>query len=196
VKSVIEKNILAGSILEVYTQAMEVDRPKGPATYTAKDVRKVAGLSYRQLNDWEAKGLIPRTRTSQSGWRRFTADQVFVIAILADLRSTLNVSLSKLSRLSRNLLEHSPPIFRSAVFTAFHESQALFLGLHPDFTFELRLSDEYSGPFAELLQSHGLLSPVIAIVDLGKIVVKMYTSIEGLPLPYGDERDRQEPVQW
>lgn len=66
---------------------------------TASDVEKVAGLSYRQLNDWEERGLLPTWRKSPSGWRRFTAWDVMELAILSRLRKFTGIPLGRLSKL-------------------------------------------------------------------------------------------------
>ena len=53
----------------------------------AKDLLFVAGLSYRQLNEWEAKGALPSQRETAE-WRRYTLTEAFVIAIAKTVRDS------------------------------------------------------------------------------------------------------------
>ena len=54
--------------------------------YTARDLLQLAGLSYRQLNDWESKGVLPATADRRERWRRFTPRDLFAAMICAEIR--------------------------------------------------------------------------------------------------------------
>lgn len=64
------------------------ERPKGktPPDMRAADVQKAAGLSYRQLNDWDAKGAVPGVREAEGKWRRYTPRAVFTLMVCSALR--------------------------------------------------------------------------------------------------------------
>ena len=64
--------------------------------YTAKDVRELADLSYRQLNEWDGKGALPVTGREDGKWRRFTPREAFVIMVCAELKKNLGVPLDSI----------------------------------------------------------------------------------------------------
>lgn len=63
--------------------------------YTAGDLNQLAGLSYRQLNDWEAKGALPASANRRERWRRFTPREVFAAMVCAEIRRRFGVPLDK-----------------------------------------------------------------------------------------------------
>jgi hypothetical protein len=76
---------------------------KSPGTFTAADVQDTAGLSYRQLNDWEGKGVIPEDKQRGSKWRRFNLLEVFALLVCARLRDEFNIPVQKLGFAYREL---------------------------------------------------------------------------------------------
>ncbi|MBD3223059.1 MerR family transcriptional regulator [bacterium] len=83
--------------------------------YTANDVRAAANLSYRQLNGWDEKGVLPESRESGKAWRKFTPGQVFVIMVMSEIRRRFGVPLDKLRWLGRQLFERDSDWLREAV---------------------------------------------------------------------------------
>jgi len=81
-------------------------------TFSAADVKREAGLSYRQVNDWGRKGALTASRDSDRGWRRFTPSELFVILVCAEIRRTFGVPLESLKWLRANLLDHEFDAFR------------------------------------------------------------------------------------
>ena len=73
--------------------------------FAPRDVQKNAGLTYRQLNSWDARGLLPPTR-EDSGWRRFSPNDLFVLMVLAEMREKLGIPLERLKYVSD--LMHRP----------------------------------------------------------------------------------------
>lgn len=73
--------------------------------YSAKNVAEVAGLSYRQLNDWENKGVMPSKRGSESGWRKFSPRDVFVIMICSEIHEQFGTPLESLGYIKRMMLQ-------------------------------------------------------------------------------------------
>jgi DNA-binding transcriptional MerR regulator len=61
-------------------------------TYSSREVAAITGLSARQLQVWDADGLlpaaIPTRRTAAGGYteRRYTPIELFELVVLADLR--------------------------------------------------------------------------------------------------------------
>ena len=88
---------------------MRQERPKPPPIsdkkdLTASDLQKAAGLSYRQLNSWDEKGILPESR-QEGGWRKFTANEVFVLLICKELKDRFGISLEKLKTVREYLLQ-------------------------------------------------------------------------------------------
>ena len=62
--------------------------------FTARDLLKLAGLTYRQLNDWESRvGISPSERATSEGWRKFTSEEVLALSVCASLRRELHLTL-------------------------------------------------------------------------------------------------------
>ncbi len=63
------------------------------AQYTASDVKKAAGLSYRQLNNWDSKGALPGGREGEEGWRKFSPKDIFALMVCSELRKQFHAPL-------------------------------------------------------------------------------------------------------
>ena len=79
-------------------------------TYSSREVAALSGLTARQLQIWDAGGLlsaaIPPHRTEAGGYteRRYTPIEVFELLVLADLRRR-GFSVQQLHRLLQTLKE-------------------------------------------------------------------------------------------
>jgi DNA-binding transcriptional MerR regulator len=92
----------------------------------AKDLKSAAGMSYRQLNEWEAKGALPSQRDT-AAWRRYTVTDAFVIAITKTVRDAFGTSLDSLSWLTRSLRDLPNDPLRWAVAKMRDHHMSLFL---------------------------------------------------------------------
>ena len=72
---------------------------------TASDVKEGAGLSYRQLNDWEEKGILPSSRQEDSQWRRFSPRELFCLMICTEIRTSFGVPLESLTYIQSVMFE-------------------------------------------------------------------------------------------
>ncbi len=66
------------------------------AKYTAADVRDVAGLSYRQMNDWDERGALLGAREAEAGWRKFSFLELFILLVCNELRRNFGVPVDSL----------------------------------------------------------------------------------------------------
>jgi hypothetical protein len=64
--------------------------------FSAGDVRRVTGLSSRQLNDWDQRGVLPHARTGDAGWRKFSPRQMFALMVAAEARKQFGVPVERL----------------------------------------------------------------------------------------------------
>jgi DNA-binding transcriptional MerR regulator len=92
----------------------------------AKDLKSAAGMSYRQLNEWEAKGALPSQRET-ADWRRYTLTEAFVITIAKAVRDAFGTPLDLLSWLTRSLLDLPNDPLRWAVAKMRDHHMSLFL---------------------------------------------------------------------
>lgn len=74
---------------------------------TAGDVKKGAGLTYRQLNEWDEKGVLPEQQRKEAGWRKYTPQQVFTIMVMAHIRKKFGTPVESLKFVKTCLLEHN-----------------------------------------------------------------------------------------
>jgi hypothetical protein len=64
--------------------------------FSSRDVQAAAGLSSRQQNDWDARGVLPHGRSGEEGWRRFSLRELFVLATCAEMRRRFGVRVERL----------------------------------------------------------------------------------------------------
>ena len=88
-------------------------------TYSSREVAAISGLTARQLQVWDAGGLlaaaIPTHRTAAGGYteRRYTPIELFELLVLADLRQR-GFTVHQLHQILRTLREQ----FRQRLFDA------------------------------------------------------------------------------
>ncbi len=63
----------------------------------AKDIRRILGLTYRQIYHWHTRKLLWYQRDSQTEWRRFSIADVFGLA-LVKRAADLGISFDKLQK--------------------------------------------------------------------------------------------------
>jgi len=109
--------------------------PEEDRLFSASDVREVADLSYRQLNDWDQKGLLPPSRRNPAGWRKFTPRELFVILICAEIRRRFGTPLESLTYVQSIMLQEGANHFAAAVeiMATFHMPVFLLTDLKSTF---------------------------------------------------------------
>lgn len=85
------------------------------ALYTTGDIGRLAGMSYRQLSDWDSKGVLPGSTGPKSSWRRYTPREVFVILVLSKLRKQFGVPVDRLGFVREFMLSEGANHFSAAV---------------------------------------------------------------------------------
>lgn len=113
------------------TNQPAVNVPKD-TEFKASDVKKAADVSYRQLNDWETKGVIPKDKERGEGWRKFTPREVFTVLVCSELRKQFNFSLESLAKIRAFMLKDGANHFQYAVETMNQWGCAIWLLTTPD----------------------------------------------------------------
>ncbi len=72
--------------------------------FTARDIRDLTGITYRQLNDWENRGLLPSSSRRGRKWRRFDDRESFAILICAQLRQQYGIPIDSMIWVKDQLL--------------------------------------------------------------------------------------------
>ena len=83
--------------------------------FTAKDAKELAGLSYRQLNDWDARGAVPAERDKEGGWRKFTPKQLFSLMICNEIRRLYGIPVERLGFVSSFMTQEGPNHLAAAI---------------------------------------------------------------------------------
>lgn len=83
--------------------------------FKASDVKKLAGLSYRQLHNWDSKGTLPNKREGETGWRKFSPREIFVILVCSEIRERFGVPLESLRFVQSFMLQEKANHFLAAV---------------------------------------------------------------------------------
>jgi hypothetical protein len=88
--------------------------PAPQRSYTARDVQDVAGLSYRQLNVWSARGVLPGQGGRGAGWRRFFGRDLFALAVCVEIRRHFGVPVGRLGHVIEALRSGKPDMLVEA----------------------------------------------------------------------------------
>jgi len=83
-------------------------------SFTAGDVREAAGLSSRQLNDWDQRRALPEDWRRGEGWRRFSPREVFFLMIASELRRRFGVPVERLGFVREFMLQDGADHLRAA----------------------------------------------------------------------------------
>jgi DNA-binding transcriptional MerR regulator len=97
--------------------------------FNARHLRQVfPGVTYRQINHWESKGLLTAARdTDSSGWRKFSLVDVVCLAIITELRSfgrDLPSIAASLRQLQMSQQAKDEDTLRSALKTSLRQRQS------------------------------------------------------------------------
>jgi len=95
--------------------------------FTASDLRRIGGITYRQLNDWDSKGALPSQREKGSGWRKFNPRHFFVVLVCAEIRKKFGAPIEKLAWLQKFMLQDGANHFQAAIEMMRHGLAVLIL---------------------------------------------------------------------
>ena len=74
--------------------------------YTPNDVRRMTGLSYRQLRFWDKAGALKNARASNTGWRTFSYIELLTIMLCVELKNQFGIPLELLGSIKPSGLEN------------------------------------------------------------------------------------------
>src|SRR5688572_30182562 len=92
-------------------------------TYTAKDAKDLAGVSYRQLNDWDSRGAVAADRDAEGGWRKFSPKQIFALMVCHEIRRLYGTPLERLAYVKNFMMQEKANHLLAAI-------ELMEVGLH------------------------------------------------------------------
>jgi DNA-binding transcriptional MerR regulator len=95
----------------------------GDQSYTAKDAKDLAGLTYRQLNDWASRGAMPNEDGRDGGWRKFSLRELFALMVGNEIRTRYGIPVERIRYVLDYMATEGANHFEAAV-------QLMSLGLH------------------------------------------------------------------
>jgi hypothetical protein len=85
------------------------------STFTAGDLKNASGMSYRQINDWDAKGTLPNQREQGTSWRKFSLQEMFAIVVCKEIRDRFGTPLGSLRFVRNFMLQNGANHLQTAV---------------------------------------------------------------------------------
>jgi len=93
----------------------------------SSDLKKSTGLTYRQINDWQSKGVLPDKRKSNKKWRTFTSKELFAMMVCKEIRDKFGVPLESLNFIKRCMLKKEALHFNYAFDMMLNYGFAIYL---------------------------------------------------------------------
>jgi hypothetical protein len=95
--------------------------------FTPAHLRDGAGFTYRQINQWEANGVLPRRDARGRSWRRFTSREMFAILACAELRKRFDTPYAHLEWLRGQIVDSDTDHLRVCIDEMKERNTAVYL---------------------------------------------------------------------
>jgi len=91
--------------------------PPGPDDhhYSSREVQDAAGLTPRQVNDWDSRGMLPHGREGKGKWRRFSSRDLFALAVCAEIRRQFGTPVERLKWVQEFMLQEKANHLEAAI---------------------------------------------------------------------------------
>jgi hypothetical protein len=148
---------------------------------TSKDVKRILGLSYRQLTDWERRGMLksifsrPMSERTE-GWRRFSIFDVLCLGLLKEAKNQ-GISITRLQKLMDQIFSVGGLLYEAIPYIIYGFDVFVYSNL--DEWISVRPSDP-TGERFELFIEDLKASALIVVFPLNRIVDSLLQNI-GLP---------------
>ena len=145
--------------------------------YSAKDVSELAGLSYRQLNSRDSKGVIPSQRETTSGWRKFSPRDVFVIMVCSEIHKQFGIPLESLGYINRMMLQpKANHLLAAAEMMDYEMTPCLLTNLKDGFI--IQSSEEIGQHIRQTLNKNSKNEAAHILLTLSPIVKRLMSYLE------------------
>ncbi len=146
---------------------------------TSKDVKRLLGLSYRQLNDWETRGMLksifarPMSERTE-GWRRFSVLDLLSLGLLKEAKNQ-GISITRLQRLMDQIFSVGGLLYQAIPYIVYGFDVFVYSNLND------WISIRPLGPGSDRVElSLDVLkkSDLVVILPLNKIVEDLLQKLE------------------
>ena len=147
--------------------------------FKASDAIKASGLSYRQLNDWEEKGVLSAEREKEAEWRKFTGKELFTLMVCKEMRDRFGVPLESLGYVRSFMSQEGANHFKYAFEMIRDYGMTIYILTDLKSTFvmdtDLEFKDLFQMGFFRLKKSQAFIS-----IKINPIIDRMLALI-GIP---------------
>jgi DNA-binding transcriptional MerR regulator len=161
------------------------------SSYTARDVQDMAGLSYRQLNVWTARGVLPGDGDRGGGWRRFSDCQLFMLMVCVEIRRQFGVPVGRLRRVRALMLEQNTDYLDAAARLLAKSRSPIWLVTDLEDTFALKPESDIA-PFVSDALREGDAPQGFLWIKVSPLVKRLLTRLEQDQIPSSLSRALEE----
>lgn len=138
---------------------------------TSKDLKRILGLSYRQLNDWENRGMLksifarPMSERTE-GWRRFSVLDLLCLGLLKEAKRQ-GISITKLQTFMNRIFSIGGLLYRAIPYIVYGFDVFLYTNLDDwiDIASPVPGDKRFGPPIEDLRKSNA-----VVIFPLNRIV--------------------------
>jgi DNA-binding transcriptional MerR regulator len=161
-------------------------------SYTARDVQDMAGLSYRQLNVWAARGVLPGDDKRGTGWRRFSGRELFMLMVCVEIRRQFGVPVGRLRRVRDLMLRQDTDHLDAAARLIAKNRSSVWLVTDLDDTFALKPESDIPAFVSDSLRE-GDTPQGFLWIKVSPLVKRLVTRLEQDEIPSSLRRALAEP---
>ncbi|MBI4232112.1 MerR family transcriptional regulator [Candidatus Peregrinibacteria bacterium] len=151
----------------------------------SSNLKELAGLSYRQLNDWDSKGILPTERKDKAKWRTFGARSVLTLQICKEFRDKFGVPLEKLIFIKERILDDETNYFQHALELMAYFGVTVYLVTDLKNTFMVETDNEL-GILFQMGAFKGSDSANYLVIKLNPLINKMMIQVGVEPCETND----------
>jgi len=154
---------------------------------TSKDIKRILGLSYRQLNDWENRGMLksifarPMSERTE-GWRRFSVLDLLCLGLLKEAKRQ-GISITKLQNFMNRIFSVGGLLYGAIPYIVYGFDVFLYTNLDDwiDIASPVPGDERFGPPIEDLRKSNAVvIFPLNRIVEglLQKLKIPDFQAIK------------------
>jgi DNA-binding transcriptional MerR regulator len=88
---------------------------KRERAFSSSELQEAAGLTYRQINDWDDRGALPNDREGDRGWRKFSLREIFIVMVCNEIHLQFGVPVARLQFVQECMLQDDADHLSAAI---------------------------------------------------------------------------------